>query len=73
MVQPVIIEPFPLDQLNEALFGAQKIINVEINAIGQMGKILSCQGINIHHNILRFDARPFTVDSLVRRIKEVLS
>jgi 2-oxoglutarate ferredoxin oxidoreductase subunit alpha len=73
MVQPLVIEPFPIASLNKALSGAEKIINVEINATGQLGKILSYHGINIDHNILRFDARPFTVESLVRRIKEVLS
>lgn len=73
MVQPVVIEPFPIDPLNEALSGVEKIINVEINATGQLGKILSCRGINVNHTILRFDARPFTVDSLVSHIKEVLS
>lgn len=72
MVQPVVIEPFPVDSLKKALSEAEKIINVEVNATGQMGKILSCQGIDINHTILRFDARPFTVESLVRQIKEVL-
>jgi len=73
MVQPVVIEPFPVEPLNQALSGAEKIINVEVNATGQLGKILSSHGINIDHNILRFDARPFTVDSLVGQIQEALS
>ena len=72
MVQPLVMEPFPVDPLNKALSGAEKIINVEVNATGQLGKILASHGINVNHNILRFDARPFTVDSLVPQIKEVL-
>jgi len=72
MVQPVVMEPFPVDPLNKALCGAEKTINVELNATGQLGKILASHGIDINHNILRFDARPFTVDSLVQQIKEVL-
>ncbi len=72
MVQPLIMEPFPVDQLNMVLSGVEKIINVEINATGQLGKILASHGVNVNRNILRFDARPFTVDSLVQQIKEVL-
>jgi len=72
MIQPLVMEPFPVDPLNKALSGAKKIISVEVNATGQLGTILSSHGININHTILRFDARPFTVDSLVQQIKEVL-
>jgi len=72
MVQPLVIEPFPVEHLKKALSGAEKIINVEVNATGQLGKILSSYRIHADHNILRLDARPFTVDSLVRQIKEVL-
>lgn len=72
MVQPLVIEPFPVEHLKKALSKAEKIVNVEVNATGQLGKILSSYRIHADHNILRFDARPFTVDSLVQQIKEVL-
>ncbi len=73
MVQPLVIEPFPLDPFKKALSNAEKIINVEANATSQMGKILSSYRIHADHNLLRLDARPFTVDSLFQQIKEVLS
>ncbi len=72
MVQPLVIEPFPVEHLKKALSRAEKIVNVEVNATGQLGKILSSYRIHADHNILRLDARPFTVDSLVQQIKEVL-
>ena len=72
MVQPLVIEPFPVEHLKKALARAEKIVNVEVNATGQLGKILSSYRIHADHNILRLDARPFTVDSLVQQIKEVL-
>ncbi len=72
MVQPLIIEPFPAEQIEDALSGVRRIINVEVNATGQMENILASHKIYVAHNILRFDARPFTVDNLAKQIKEVL-
>jgi len=73
VVQPIILEPLPVDALKKALSGADKIIDVEVNATGQLAKLISSHGICIDHMILRFDARPFTVDVLLDNVKEVLS
>jgi 2-oxoglutarate ferredoxin oxidoreductase subunit alpha len=73
VVQPFIMEPFPVDALKKALFGADKIIDVEVNATGQLAKLVSAHGICIDDMILRFDGRPFTVDVLLDNVKEVLS
>ncbi|HSQ86743.1 MAG TPA: 2-oxoacid:acceptor oxidoreductase subunit alpha [Desulfobacterales bacterium] len=73
VVQPLIMEPFPVDALKKALSGAEKIIDVEVNATGQLAKLVSAHGICIDDMILRFDGRPFTVDVLLDNAKEVLS
>jgi len=73
VVQPLIMEPFPVDALKKALSGAEKIIDVEVNATGQLAKLVSAHGICIDDMILRFDGRPFTVDVLLDNTKEVLS
>ena len=73
VVQPLILEPMPVEALKKALFGADKIIDVEVNATGQLAKLISAHGICIDDMILRFDGRPFTVDVLLDNVKEVLS
>ena len=73
VVQPLVLEPVPIESLRQALSGADKIIDVEVNATGQLAKLLSTYGICVDDMILRFDSRPFTVDVLLEKIKEVLS
>jgi 2-oxoglutarate ferredoxin oxidoreductase subunit alpha len=73
VVQPLVLEPLPVESLKKVLADADKIIDVEVNATGQLSKLLSSHGICIDQMILRFDARPFTVDFLLEKIKEVLS
>ncbi|MFZ0481927.1 MAG: hypothetical protein WAL93_00925, partial [Desulfobacterales bacterium] len=73
VVQPLLVEPLPVEPLKKALSSADKIIAVEVNATGQLAKLVSGHGICIDDMILRFDARPFTVDVLLDNVKEVLS
>jgi 2-oxoglutarate ferredoxin oxidoreductase subunit alpha len=73
VVQPLVLEPLPLEPLREVLSGADKIIDIEVNATGQLAKHLSGHGICVDDMILRFDGRPFTVDFLLDKVKEVLS
>jgi 2-oxoglutarate ferredoxin oxidoreductase subunit alpha len=72
VVQPLLLEPLPVEPLKKALSGADKIIDVEVNATGQLAKLISSHGLCIDDMILRFDARPFTVDVLLDNVKEVL-
>ncbi len=73
VVQPLILEPLPVEALKKALSGADKIIDVEVNATGQLAKLVAGHGFCIDNMILRFDGRPFTVDVLLDNVKEVLS
>jgi 2-oxoglutarate ferredoxin oxidoreductase subunit alpha len=73
VVQPLVLEPFPVEPLKKALSDSDKIVNIEGNATGQLAAHLSRYGICVDDMILRFDGRPFTVDFLIDKIKEVLS
>jgi len=73
VVQPLVLEPLPIEPLKKVLSNADKIIDVEVNTTGQLAKLLSAHGICIDDMILRFDGRPFTVDFLLEKVKEVLS
>jgi 2-oxoglutarate ferredoxin oxidoreductase subunit alpha len=71
-VQPVVLSPFPLDEFKDAIGKAKRIISVENNATGQLGMFLKAYGINIDKEILKYDGRPFSVDELEERIKNIL-
>jgi 2-oxoglutarate ferredoxin oxidoreductase subunit alpha len=73
VVQPLLLEPFPVEALEKALSGVEKIIDVEVNATGQLAKLITNCGFCVNDTILRFDSRPFTVDGLLDKVKEVLS
>ncbi|HDM75477.1 MAG TPA: 2-oxoacid:acceptor oxidoreductase subunit alpha [Deltaproteobacteria bacterium] len=73
VVQPLIMEPFPVESLKNTLADVNKVIDIETNATGQLARLLACNGITIHETILRYDSRPFTVDGLLNRVKEVIS
>lgn len=73
VVQPLVLEPLPVEPLKKALSASDKIVNIEVNATGQLAAHLSSYGICVDDMILRFDGRPFTVDFLIDKIKEVLS
>ncbi|MBW1692987.1 MAG: 2-oxoacid:acceptor oxidoreductase subunit alpha [Deltaproteobacteria bacterium] len=73
VVQPLVVEPLPINPLRQALSDADKIIGVEVNATGQLARLISGHGFGVDHMILRYDGRPFTVDGLLDKVKEVLS
>ncbi len=72
VIQPLIMDPFPVTEVKKALSNVKKVVDVETNATGQLAKLLSCHGINVTDRILRYDSRPFTVDGLLKELKEVL-
>ncbi len=72
MVQPLILEPFPKEQVEKALMGSEKIICVENNASGQLAKLLSCHGISVGEKVLKYDGRPFFKEELEEKIKKFI-
>lgn len=63
--------PFPELELGRLLKG-KKIITIENNAGAQLAKLLMREtGLGASSSILRFDGRPFNLDDLIKRIKEL--
>jgi len=72
VIQPIILSPFPADQLKQAISGVTKLIAVEENATAQLATLAGQYGIVPDERILRFDGRPFSPDDLLVKIKEVM-
>ncbi|MDP3565296.1 MAG: 2-oxoacid:acceptor oxidoreductase subunit alpha [Methanoregula sp.] len=70
VVRPVVLAPFPVDQIKKALTGVNRLIVVEENLTAQLSALAQRHGIIAHEEILRYDGRPFTVEDLVTRVKE---
>ena len=68
VVQPLYLEPFPCWNIEKALKGVKKIIDIETNSTGQLARLLKCYGFNVNKKILRYDGRPFTIDELKKQI-----
>ncbi len=72
VVQPLLLEPFPRAEMASALSGTRMVIGVETNATGQLSNLLAGQGIKVDRKVLRYDGRPFTIDSLESDLKDFL-
>jgi 2-oxoglutarate ferredoxin oxidoreductase subunit alpha len=70
-VQPVVLSPFPYEQLKAALSGTERVIAVEENALGQLRMLCARHDIAVDAAVLKFDGRPFAVEELERRLAEV--
>ncbi len=52
--------------------GPQRIINVELNAFNQFGKLLRMEtGFSYRHTINRYDGRPFVVEDIVSEFEVI--
>ena len=72
VIQPIILSPFPADQLKQAISGVTKLIAVEENATAQLATLAGQYGIVPDERILRYDGRPLSPDDLLVKIKEVI-
>jgi 2-oxoglutarate ferredoxin oxidoreductase subunit alpha len=71
VIQPVVLEPFPIKAVRNALKGVKRLFGVEVNATGSMSRLLARYGIAVDDLILKYDGRPFSVDGLRSRLGEV--
>jgi 2-oxoglutarate ferredoxin oxidoreductase subunit alpha len=69
LIQPIIIEPFPERKMRKALEGVKKIFSVELNAPGQMAKVLNRYGIKVDGKILKYTGRPFLAKEIEEKLK----
>ena len=59
--------PFPRQAVTQALAGTKKLVLVEGNAAGQLGRLLRQEtGITADHAILRYDGLAFTPEYILR-------
>jgi 2-oxoglutarate ferredoxin oxidoreductase subunit alpha len=72
VIQPILLSPFPVDQLKKAITGVTKLIAVEENATAQLAMLAGQYGIVPDERILRYDGRPFSPDDLLVKIKKVI-
>jgi 2-oxoglutarate ferredoxin oxidoreductase subunit alpha len=68
----MILSPFPLLQLQQAVRGVKRLIAVEENATGQFAALTRRHGIVPDEQILRYDGRPFSPDYLMEKISEMV-
>lgn len=69
VIQPIVINPFPVKQFQEALEGVKKIICVENNATAQLARLIRGYGFNVNETICKYDGRPFSLEELEEKIK----
>ncbi|KYC49399.1 MAG: hypothetical protein AMQ22_01650 [Candidatus Methanofastidiosum methylothiophilum] len=55
------------------LINAKKVITIENNASGQFANLIKREtGFDIPYKILKYDGRPFSVEEVTARVKEIL-
>lgn len=72
VIQPLVLWPFPVEQLRHSLKGVKQLICVENSATGQLPALISRFGFNTDKTVLKYDGRPFELEELEGKIKEVL-
>jgi 2-oxoglutarate ferredoxin oxidoreductase subunit alpha len=72
VVQIVILEPFPQVQVYNELEGAENVICVEQNALGQLASLLAKNGIEANELILKYSSRVIGKEEIEDLLKEIL-
>jgi 2-oxoglutarate ferredoxin oxidoreductase subunit alpha len=68
-----MVHPLPKEYLADALQNAQKIIDVEMNYSGQLGKIIREEtGIQMGFHVLKWNGRPMTTTEVYEALKLIL-
>jgi 2-oxoglutarate ferredoxin oxidoreductase subunit alpha len=73
VIRPMVLLPFPVDQLKKALEGVGKLIAVEENATAQLAALAERYGIIANEKILQYDGRPFLPDDLLVKVREMIA
>ena len=69
VVQPILMSPFPVRQLEAALRGVKKLVSVENNATGQMVRLVKSHGFGVDALISKYDGRPFSYEELEAELR----
>jgi 2-oxoglutarate ferredoxin oxidoreductase subunit alpha len=64
------LQPFPKEKVAKEIKKSKRVILAENNATGLLGDVIAEQtGLIIKEKVLKYDARPFTPDFLIKKIK----
>lgn len=64
---------YPLKPKVREFFEGKVLIDVENNITGQFAELLRKElGIEVHHKILKYDGRPFSVEEVLEGLKGVI-
>ena len=67
------ISPFPKEEVAKEIKKSQKVILVENSVDGLLDDVIAEQtGIIIKDKVLKYDARPFTPDIIVKKINQII-
>lgn len=69
-VQPLYLMPLPVEKIKKEVEN-KRVIVAEVNSTGQLANWLSWHGIKVDEKILKYDARPFTVDEIEEKLKKL--
>ncbi len=74
MVHLSQVWPLNSQKINALVKNKKRVFSVENNAEGQLSKLLRREtGISVDGSILKYDGRPFTLESLMKQINDVVS
>jgi len=71
VIHVLVLSPFPVDQLRNALGKVEKMISVECNSTGQLARLAALYGRPADEQILRYNGRPFSLEDLEAELKKV--
>lgn len=72
VIQPIVMNPFPVRQFRKALDGTKRLISVESNATGQLARLIRNYGFIVNDTVSKYDGRPFSCDELEERLENIL-
>ncbi len=69
-----IMRPFPAKQVEEILNDAAKVITFDCNYAGQIARLIRAEtSFKVHHQVVKFDGRPFSEDEIVVAIEKAVA
>ncbi len=72
VIQPICFKPFPREEVIKKMGDAEKIVSVEANSSGQLGRLIEAKtNLEIDEQVLKYDMRPFYPKKLVEDLEEV--
>jgi 2-oxoglutarate ferredoxin oxidoreductase subunit alpha len=72
VIHPLVLSPFPIKEFQDSLSGVQKLICVENNSTAQLASLINRYGFRVSEKILKYDGRPFSLDELEERLKDLV-